>query len=705
MITGAIGFAVILGTAVTAWACFGTPRPPTCSQTIWLAKLVDEVEIYPGEDEPIDIEIGMLTFVSWDNISQGCAQPSAASYDLTLSCTPPDGGDPIVIGPMTFAAATPMTPGLQGLTTITFTIPAGTLEPEGPYECLVMGEYDVTFGPGIGAGLLTGAGDTHVCIVPPAVDEPDIPRFHVACIPTNGAFHVCRKGDQARSYYLLENNSDESLSLDLSLTSNQVARTPGGANADNTFFAIADPLEGTDNFPVSLNNGDELLMLPDPLEVSDQEVTDTLSLDPWGIDIVWADTRSYGMCANGSCSETFFRATGMYAGGDDALGCANTALVVDDVPAKSPLCEVTDEIKSAPNVDSQYSIAIFDDADLLSTHAAGNLFDDQGGPGTQITGEQLRMQFDQDFPSSATDTLRTEIPPMNVRYTVQAFPANNNFAEQNVQVHVNNLPESGSIAIPLIARENGTANFSVMVDAGSGQTTVTDRDNDDEELYDGPLDSLMSNPPMGIVVDPETCRTFSCSGIPDEPTLGSMPKAAAELYAGATPSSALRHTFQILDPFTDTELSWTATSDNAAVSLESSSGVAGDMLVAIIDPDAVANSPDTTIAKITVTNDSTLNKTIVIPIAARKTDDFMLDDGGGTDDDSDGDGIADDIDNCPNIANADQADQDGDGFGDVCDPFPTCANCTPMGMISYLTITSLYGGALFARRRKKAIDE
>jgi thrombospondin 2/3/4/5 len=36
--------------------------------------------------------------------------------------------------------------------------------------------------------------------------------------------------------------------------------------------------------------------------------------------------------------------------------------------------------------------------------------------------------------------------------------------------------------------------------------------------------------------------------------------------------------------------------------------------------------------------------------------------------DTEGDGVADDADNCAGIANADQADQDGDGTGDRCDP-------------------------------------
>ena len=35
--------------------------------------------------------------------------------------------------------------------------------------------------------------------------------------------------------------------------------------------------------------------------------------------------------------------------------------------------------------------------------------------------------------------------------------------------------------------------------------------------------------------------------------------------------------------------------------------------------------------------------------------------------DDDGDGIADGVDNCPLIANSDQANADGDSAGDVCD--------------------------------------
>jgi hypothetical protein len=51
-------------------------------------------------------------------------------------------------------------------------------------------------------------------------------------------------------------------------------------------------------------------------------------------------------------------------------------------------------------------------------------------------------------------------------------------------------------------------------------------------------------------------------------------------------------------------------------------------------------------------------------------------DGGGSND-TDGDGIANAVDNCPTVANANQDNEDGDKFGDVCDPCPPIANDNP----------------------------
>ena len=131
-------------------------------------------------------------------------------------------------------------------------------------------------------------------------------------------------------------------------------------------------------------------------------------------------------------------------------------------------------------------------------------------------------------------------------------------------------------------------------------------------------------------------------------------------------SGALDHTFNILAPRDQTPLSWNATSDTTGVTLVSASGNAGDPLVVRVDPDLIATAPNTTLAKITITNSAALNSPLVVPIAVRKTSTFQL----VQIEDRDGDGIADASDNCPDLANADQADADGDGFGDLCDPFP-----------------------------------
>ncbi|MCP4290119.1 MAG: DUF11 domain-containing protein, partial [Gammaproteobacteria bacterium] len=48
--------------------------------------------------------------------------------------------------------------------------------------------------------------------------------------------------------------------------------------------------------------------------------------------------------------------------------------------------------------------------------------------------------------------------------------------------------------------------------------------------------------------------------------------------------------------------------------------------------------------------------------------------------DSDGDGVPDDLDNCPNVANPGQEDADNDGFGDVCETCPNDPDKTEAGI-------------------------
>ena len=67
-----------------------------------------------------------------------------------------------------------------------------------------------------------------------------------------------------------------------------------------------------------------------------------------------------------------------------------------------------------------------------------------------------------------------------------------------------------------------------------------------------------------------------------------------------------------------------------------------------------------------------------------QVDEGLADCGGGTEGDTDGDGVPNDLDNCPTVPNPDQADSDGDAVGDACDGDtdadgdPDVTDCAPL---------------------------
>ncbi len=62
--------------------------------------------------------------------------------------------------------------------------------------------------------------------------------------------------------------------------------------------------------------------------------------------------------------------------------------------------------------------------------------------------------------------------------------------------------------------------------------------------------------------------------------------------------------------------------------------------------------------------------------------------------DTDGDGICDDIDNCLDVQNANQADADGDGVGDACDTSDACSDLSISVEGTTLTVNGLDGAAI-----------
>jgi hypothetical protein len=484
-----------------------------------------------------------------------------------------------------------------------------------------MGTYTVSFGPGIGATSVTAMGDTETCLVDPSPADPNVPRLNLKLLDVTGeGFKRCRRGDQTIDYYLLENNDNQSVSFTLTATTNQVARMPTGSSMD-TLFAISNPNEGTDNFPqefADMLSGDELISLPDPSEISDQRITRDMTLGPYESRIIGIAIRSDGMCADGSCSETLVKITGTFSDGSPALACAGTAVVVEDVEPKSLLCEVTDTLNVGSTVDARWSPAVFDGSSHHVTHFEGNLTEEQGGPGTQTTGSQVEVEMP--FPPTSMDTWRTENPPQNVVYSVDAFPESVGFQIQTNEVTINNFPEEGIIRVPLIGRMNGSSNLSVMLDGTSNQVTVM-AEGSTEPVFQGNLADLIENPPEGYFVDMQTCRKFDKSPIPDKPLLGTDPKAFTELFDPDTTPDNLQ--VDVLDLRNDQPLSWNATIDNSTgVSLVNTSG--SSTLELSFDLDNIVVAPNTTMAMVTVSNDNAINSPVAFPVAVRQAPDSMM---------------------------------------------------------------------------------
>lgn len=83
--------------------------------------------------------------------------------------------------------------------------------------------------------------------------------------------------------------------------------------------------------------------------------------------------------------------------------------------------------------------------------------------------------------------------------------------------------------------------------------------------------------------------------------------------------------------------------------------VASRSITVVLDPDRATPVTNTATVSLSETDPTPANNT------ASDTDTVIPPD-------QDGDGIADAADNCPLVANANQADVDGDGIGDLCDP-------------------------------------
>ncbi|MFG0252364.1 MAG: hypothetical protein ACF8NJ_05760 [Phycisphaerales bacterium JB038] len=215
-----------------ALACTGNTRP-VCSMSTVLAKAVPAVFVLPPSG-PITVPVPVTVFVS---AAGACPGPLSTTISLAATCTPPPSGTGTVTIP---------TPGLGAYTTVVpITFPAGPAR-----ICTVVGTATTTWASG---AVTVGTGDTVICLVEPAPNDPSVPRLDLELLTPE--IETAHPGDQRHYRYRLTNNDpDHAVTLTLSSDSEQVARqSGGGGNPPGSGIgpvALADPGTG-DNFPIA----------------------------------------------------------------------------------------------------------------------------------------------------------------------------------------------------------------------------------------------------------------------------------------------------------------------------------------------------------------------------------------------------------------------------------------------------------------------
>lgn len=604
-------------------ACGGTP-PPSCGRSIFLAKFAPAVVVFPFGGGPINVPIGVLPFVTWNNTGAPaapvCPIPTGATLSLTLTCIPSG----TVIGPLFFPVPVPTVPGPQPVGgPVNFVIPAGVFPPGTPPQaCLVVGAYSVTFSDGV---TLVGPGDTEVCLVDPTPLDVTKPRLEMEYLsPDNSNFKTCRRGDQAVFHFLIANNDPfQSVELDLTSTGRQASILPEGYDPSNAYgagvYSISQPKEGTDTYAAEfadkLQPG-ELMPEPDPHAVDPQLLTRSIILGPCEATIIGIAMRSYGMCANGSCNERLVKVEGKFSDGDPALACASTLYLVGDAPAKSVLCEVADNIKVGDDGDAIWSPGQFSDQNgplpHAQTFAAGNQ-----PPNAEVGTRTVGSNFpDLLFASSASDYTRLDREPTIMEYSVTYTSGKCGKGTNNVILQGINDPSFPSFAAPVISFEGSQAPLEIRFDLPNKHMSIFLQG---DILFQGPIEEFLNNPPGQFCVDYKMCRTMKKRSSLNDKTIFSVPSAWAELFYLPDPDPDC----DVLGIYNNDNLpaSWDAKVDGNGIYLPDDSGV--EFLKFCYDGlDALPLVPETTIAYINISCPGALNNEVKVPVAIRVKKDF-----------------------------------------------------------------------------------
>ena len=321
-----------------------------------------------------------------------------------------------------------------------------------------------------------------------------------------------------------------------------------------------------------------------------------------------------------------------------------------------------------------------------------------------VSGDGTNDQHNASFTISGTQLLVNSIidyettPTLNIY--VQASDGNSTFAKA-LTVNVNDVNEPPVITSTAIITDNSTVSvtFSELVYGGSSIATSTLEVTDFALSISGGTATLSSSTPSSITISGTTIGLgISLSGIADGNELLTISPVADSIFdsqAGTASTTQTSNTVNLTPPNSaPSDITLSSSSVNENVATGTTIGA-----LSTTDPDSgdthtytlVSGTGDTDNASFSISGANLLTNT-ALDYETKNSYSIVVQTSDGTatysktfaisvidvDEDSDGDGITNNLDNCPSTANADQLDTDGDGIGDVCDNAPTVANANQL---------------------------
>lgn len=489
---------------------------PICGRSAYLAKSVAQVVVNPGTPAPINVPVGLVPHVEWDDQNARCAQPTTHVLSLTVTCVEQGGGGaPITIGPIAVPMqdARPTVPGNQpvaGGSPFTLVIPQGTLDPAKQYRCTIDGSYSITFAGGRGAGTIVGTGPVTFCTVPPAPGTTDVPILNVREVGEVYGLRRAQPGDQIEHVFLVENNCPTPCMVAVSMDTENVARMPQfGAGEEDFTYSISSDVEGADRYAIGVAESvpfGRLLRRGDPAATSAGPSRTSLVLAPYEIAFVTMAVASYGMCADGSCSEDTVTFASLWpgagAGGADVRAEACLGVVTQasyDVPARNALCSAALTAYATNDGDLRTSQAAFDDVAAMSVFTGNHLEPNaSSGFSRRVVGANVAPLIEGNisglYPTETTDWIRFSAGerwiPGEVAWANAAFDLNamrTGFDSSFMSVDVKGLRAGLDLEFPQLRWGRGTGASRLEVDLGRDAYRLYAQDDDgrDRRVFSG----------------------------------------------------------------------------------------------------------------------------------------------------------------------------------------------------------------------------